>query len=99
MAKRELNRELHYKNIIAKQKRIIQDLKKKVGRAGKLEDRYYEEHEPLEEVAPPAPQPGGLSCPKCRGELEKIDLGVRTLWRCLDCVYRCSKSTKGAKGV
>lgn len=92
--KRTVNREAHYKNIIAKQKRIIQKLQKQVGRASKLGERFYEVEEFNEsedfdlrqEAAPSA-----NSCPKCKGPLDVIDGSRMKVLLCHSCGYRASK--------
>lgn len=92
--KRHVNREQHYKSIIRKQKKIIQDLKKKNGRASKLEDRYYDleerEAEAMLDEQDNLPETG-YSCPRCSGELYVID-GTRVkVFICQSCSYRASK--------
>jgi len=94
--KRSLNREQHYKSIIEKQKRIIQELKKKTGRAHKLEDRYndIEEREAellLLEDSEDIQEQQGFGCPKCSGELYVIDGSRRKIFICQDCEYKGSK--------
>jgi peptide subunit release factor 1 (eRF1) len=93
--KRDVVKELHYKEIINKQKKMIQDLKKKAGRAHKLEERYsdLEEREAEllleeEETSRPGPKYG---CPKCSGELYVIDGSRMKVFICHDCGYRASK--------
>jgi ribosomal protein L37AE/L43A len=94
MAKKNVDKERHYKNIINKQKRIIQDLKKKVGRADKIEERYtnLEELEAeilleidAQEVA------SKYNCPKCKGQLDVIDGSRVKVFICKHCDYRASK--------
>ncbi len=96
--KRTVSREQHYKSIIEKQKRIIQELKKKIGRAGKLEDRYADDIEEIEarlleadaqateKEAPVAKN----ACPTCRQALEVIDGSRRKIYICHNCGYRKS---------
>jgi hypothetical protein len=96
--KRSVNREAHYKNIINKQKKIIQDLKKKNGRAFKLEERYndIEEREAellLEEESFQDNHQEGSTygCPKCSGELYVIDGSRIKVFVCQNCNYKASK--------
>lgn len=95
--KRHVNQEAHYKDIINKQKRIIQDLKKKASRADKIEDRYtdLEEIEMWDRAASEDflknERQSANSCPDCDGELYIIDGEKIKVYICPDCKYRASK--------
>lgn len=89
------NKEAHYKAIIQKQKRIIQDLKKKIGRVDKLEKRYadLEDRETELEFEVYVQKSVFIKneCPSCNSELNIIDGGRRKIIVCNNCGYRTSK--------
>lgn len=94
MSKRELSKEAHYKNIISKQKKIIQKLQKQIGRAGKIEERYADlddREEALLEQEVPTPKNSKNNCPRCHGALDVIDGTRIKVYVCQDCNYRASK--------
>lgn len=91
MAKRELDKERHYKSIINKQKKIIQELKKKAGRGTKSKELFDDLQEELIEQLESEDEKGESSavCPECRkGELEVVDLKIRKMIVCNKCTYR-----------
>ena len=95
MGKKELDKERHYKNIINKQKHIIQELKKKIGRAGKVKDRYDDlelelsaQIDEIESKEFTKEIDDKLKCPDClKGDMEFVDLKVRKMWVCPKCNY------------
>lgn len=97
MAKREHNKEQHYKNIINKQKNIIKDLKKKARRSDKLSERFEDLEIELisqleEEEAEERKVVDKNLCPNCsKGTLEIIDLKIRKMFICNKCNYRMVK--------
>lgn len=89
--KREVNKEIHYKKIINKQKNIIKDLKKKASRGSKVQDRYEDlEEELLIQLEDQEISYNNVNvCPSCiKGKLEIIDLKVRKMIVCSSCDYR-----------
>lgn len=96
MAKKpSVDKELHYKKIIQKQKSIIQELKKKMGRADKSKERFDDLEQELiaqmeEEVKEVVYKPELKGkCPDCnKNSFEFIDLKVRKMYVCSSCGYR-----------
>lgn len=94
--KRPVEKEQHYKNIINKQKVIIKELKKKLSRAGKSQERFENLQEELDFIIEEEERYDRqdntveeLLCPECnKGTLEFIDLGIRKMLRCSKCKYR-----------
>lgn len=99
MAKREADKESHYKNIINKQKSLIKELKKKAGRGHKIEERYegleldlVTQIEELESNKFKSKAEEQLRCPDCgKGTLELVDLKIRKMWICSNCSHRVIK--------
>lgn len=99
MAKRQPDKETHYKKIINKQKSIIQDLKKKAGRGEKAKERFDDLELELiaqieEEKEVVFERQDVTKCPECgKGTLETIDLKIRKMYRCDNCAYRVVKKS------
>lgn len=97
MAKKDKERsEVEYlKGLVRKQKSIIKELQKEIGRASKKSHLYDDIEEKIkdleieEEIKSSVPQ---FDCPQCKkGNLDYSDLGVRLLITCSNCKYRESK--------
>ena len=92
--KRSVNKEIHYKDIIQKQKKIIQQLKKQNGRAGKIEERYADlddrEAELLLEEEEES-RPSTNTCPRCKDNLDIIEGSRVKVFLCQNCGYRATK--------
>jgi hypothetical protein len=93
MAKRQLDKESHYKSIINKQKQIIKELKKQVRGGSKTKKRYEDLEQELivqleNEVETNYTEPLD-NCSNChKGRVEFVDLGVRKMLICARCNYR-----------
>jgi uncharacterized protein with PIN domain len=83
----------HYKSIIRKQKKIINELRKEAGRGKKIKDHYEDLEQELTEHLMDIEQENTFianedSCPEClKGNLEKIPLGPRKMIKCDSCNY------------
>lgn len=68
-------------------------LRKALGRANKEARKasYSTHDEDPEESVEEVVRERTNSCPKCHREINEVDLGTRTLYRCSGCKYRTSK--------
>lgn len=93
MAKQKEKSELeHLRSENRMLKSEIRNLKKQVGRANKKDRREAYLEKELKEYIIKEEQEQyevkGKSCPKCKGILETVDLGVRILEKCSTCGHR-----------
>lgn len=92
--KRERSSEEYLRGIVKQQRSLIKHLKKEAGRSTKRAHQYHDLEDRLsEEMIEQETQieqefVKEEKCPNCKGKLEVITLGPKTLVICKDCKYR-----------